>query len=266
MSHYKFTILGCGSSGGVPRLGNQWGACDPENKKNYRLRCSLLIEKFGPAGVTTILIDSGPDMRQQLLKAGTRTLDGVVYTHSHADHVNGIDDLRMIVLNLKKRLNVWADKKTEVRLVRCFDYAFKQLKGSNYPPILEINRIDKDEININGAGGIIKLQTLKVQHGMIDALGFRISNLAYIPDVSDIYGETWGKLNGLEVLIIDALRYRPHSSHTHVEKTLSWIETIKPLKAYLTNMHTDLDYEKLNSETPKHITPAYDGLTIESKY
>jgi phosphoribosyl 1,2-cyclic phosphate phosphodiesterase len=214
-------------------------------------------------GKTTVLIDSGPDMRQQLLRLGVSSLDGVVYTHFHADHVNGIDDLRMIVINIKKRLTVWADKKTKKRLLLCFDYAFKQLKGTSYPPILDIELIKKQTVKINGMGGEIELQPIKVRHGEINALGFRVKDVAYIPDISEFYKSSWNKLTQLKILIIDALRYRPHPSHAHVEKTLSWIKQISPKISYLTNMNTELDYSILNSETPKNVKPAYDGLSIE---
>ena len=262
-ANYKFTILGCGSSGGVPRLGNNWGECDPTNPKNSRLRCSLLVEKFTPQGKTTVLIDTGPDMRQQLLRLKINSLDGVIYTHFHADHVNGIDDLRMIVINIKKRLTVWAEKTTRKRLLRCFDYTFKQLEGTSYPAILNIEQINNNNIIINGEGGEIELQPIKVHHGEIDALGFRVNDIAYIPDISDFYQKSWNKLKNLDVLIIDALRYRPHPSHAHLEKTLAWIERINPKMSYLTNMNTEMDYTTIDLETPKNVKPAYDGLCIE---
>lgn len=261
-SYYKFTILGCGSSGGVPRLGNLWGNCDPQEPKNTRLRCSLLIQRFQKSGVTNVLVDTSPDMRNQLIKASIGTLDGVIYTHYHADHVNGIDDLRMIVINLKKRLTVWADKTTQKRLFKCFDYVFEQMEGSTYPPILKMNLIEQSNV-INGAGGEICLEAIKVNHGSIEALGFKIGSTAYIPDVLEIYESSKPLLKNLQYLIIDALRYSPHPSHAHVDKTLSWINELNPNYSILTNMHTDLDYHTLNSETPSNITPAYDGLSFK---
>jgi phosphoribosyl 1,2-cyclic phosphate phosphodiesterase len=261
-SYYKFTILGCGSSGGVPRLGNQWGNCDPSEPKNKRLRCSLLVQKFGELGVTNVLIDTSPDMRGQLMKAAIGVLDGVIYTHYHADHVNGIDDLRMIVINRKKRLPVWADKATQKRLFKCFDYVFEQMTGSTYPPILEMNSIKQNTV-IEGAGGNICLEAIKVNHGSIDALGFKIGSTAYIPDMLDIYETSKPLLKNLHYLIIDALRYAPHPSHAHLDKTLQLIDEIKPKHSILTNMHNDLDYKKLNSETPSNISAAYDGLNFE---
>ena len=259
---FKFTILGCGSSGGVPRLGDLWGNCDPTEPKNTRLRCSLLVQKFGENGTTNVLIDSGPDLRAQLIKASVGLLDGVIYTHSHADHVNGIDDLRMIVLNRKKRLPVWADNKTQQRLLKCFDYAFTQLEGSAYPAILELNSLQQKTV-IDGVGGKICFEAIQVNHGNIDALGFKIGKLAYVPDVYEIKKRSKHLLFDLEYLIIDALRYRPHSSHAHLDKTLSWIKEFNPRQAILTNMHNDLDYATLQAETPENIAPAFDGLTIE---
>lgn len=258
---YKFTILGCGSSGGVPRLGGLWGNCDPLEPKNSRLRCSLLVQKFGIYGVTTILIDTSPDMRNQLIKASVGILDGVIYTHYHADHVNGIDDLRMIVLNRKTRLPVWADHATQQRLLKCFDYVFEQMIGSTYPPILEMNLI-KEKTIIDGPGGKVCFEKIEVNHGNIDALGFRIGDVVYMPDVLEIYKTSKPSFLNLKYLIIDALRYRPHPSHAHLDKTLAWIEEFQPKQAILTNMHNDLDYSKLKSETPSNVTPAFDGLTF----
>ena len=256
-----FRILGCGSSGGVPRLGGQWGACDPSNPKNMRKRCSLLVTRTGPNGQTQVLIDTSPDMRQQLLDAGVGTLDGVVYTHSHADHVHGIDDLRMIVFNMRARLQVWADGDTTNDLLGRFGYAFVQPKGSAYPPILDLNPIEGD-ITVSGKGGDITLRPFKVTHGRIDALGFRIGDVAYLPDVSDIPDDVWPVLSGLDLWIVDALRREPHPTHAHLAKTLEWIEKVGPRRAILTNMHNDLDYATVAAETPDHIDPAYDGMTI----
>lgn len=257
----SFTILGCGSSGGVPRLGGQWGACDPTNPKNYRRRCSLLITKTAATGITRVLIDTSPDMRSQLLDAEVGTLDAVVYTHSHADHVHGLDDLRMIVFNMRQRLQVWADGDTTNDLLGRFAYAFVQPKGSPYPPICELNSIDGD-ITIAGAGGSITLTPFKVAHGAIEALGFRVNDVAYLPDVSAIPDGSWAHLENLNCWIVDALRREPHPTHSHLANTLEWIERVAPKQAVLTNMHNDLDYATVAAETPNHIQPAYDGMTL----
>ncbi|WP_092066868.1 MBL fold metallo-hydrolase [Poseidonocella pacifica] len=261
MSELRFTILGCGSSGGVPRLGGNWGACDPSNPKNARRRCSLLVERESVEGTTRVLIDTSPDLRSQLLDAGIGTLDGVVYTHAHADHVHGIDDLRVIVYNRQEKLSVWADTPTQERLYASFGYAFVQPENSNYPPILDMHMIDGD-VRVQGAGGAITLSPFHVTHGNIDALGFRMNNTAYLPDVSDIPDDAWGRLHGLDCWIVDALRRTPHPTHAHLDKTLEWIARAKPAKAVLTNMHIDLDYDTVEAETPPHVTPAYDGMVI----
>jgi phosphoribosyl 1,2-cyclic phosphate phosphodiesterase len=261
MAELIFTILGCGSSGGVPRLGGNWGDCDPTNPKNHRRRCSMLVERKDGDDVTRVLIDTSPDLRSQLLDTGVGLLDAVVYTHSHADHVHGIDDLRMVVFNRKERLPIWADGPTQQALYDRFAYAFVQPEGSPYPPILDMNTIDGD-VTIDGAGGAVTLTPFEVGHGSIDALGFRIGDVAYLPDVAEIYDDAWEALRGLDLWIVDALRRTPHPTHAHLERTLEWIEQVAPKRAILTNMHIDLDYEAVAAETPDHVTPAYDGMTI----
>lgn len=261
MAEMRFIILGCGSSGGVPRLGGHWGDCDPTNPRNARRRCSMLIERVSEAGTTRVLVDTSPDLRQQLLDAGVGELDGVVWTHSHADHVHGLDDLRMIVFNMRRRLPVWADGDTQNDLYSRFGYAFVQPDDSPYPPILDMHTI-KGDVMIEGAGGAITLSPFKVGHGAIDALGFRIGGLAYLPDVAQMTDEAWEAVADLDCWILDTLRRTPHPTHSHLEQSLDWIERAAPKRAVLTNMHIDLDYETLDAETPKHITPAYDGMVL----
>ncbi len=262
MGALRFTILGCGSSGGVPRLGGHWGDCDPTNPRNVRRRCSLLVERDGPDGTTTVLIDTTPDMRSQLLDTGTGRLDGVVYTHSHADHVHGIDDLRMIVFNMRERVPVYADGDTQNALLSRFGYAFIQPEGSPYPPILDLRQID-GPLTISGPGGDITLRPFEVNHGSIEALGFRIGDLAYLPDVAKIPDSALDELRDLDCWIIDALRRKPHPTHLCLDEALEWIERMAPTRAVLTNMHIDLDYAQVAAETPDHVDPAYDGMVIE---
>ncbi len=222
----------------------------------------MLVERQTGAETTRVLIDTSPDMRAQLLSAGIGELDAVVYTHSHADHVHGLDDLRMIVFNMKQRLQVWADGDTQNDLYSRFGYAFVQPKDSPYPPILEMNTID-GPVTITGAGGDIILDPFEVGHGSIDALGFRIGDVAYLPDVAEIPDGVWEThLRGLDVWILDALRRTPHPTHAHLDKALDWIARAKPRRGVLTNMHIDLDYAEVDAETPDHITPAYDGMVI----
>lgn len=261
MSTLRFTILGCGSSGGVPRLGELWGACDPANPRNRRTRCSMLVEQAGPGGTTRVLIDSAPDMRAQLLDAGVGELDAVVYTHSHADHVHGLDDLRMVVFNRGSRLPVWADAETRDALLSRFGYAFVQPPDSAYPPILELNGID-GPFAIEGAGGPVTLRPFPVRHGRTHALGFRIGGLAYLPDVSAMTDAAWEAVQGLDVWVLDALRYKPHPTHAHLDLSLEWIARAAPARAVLTNMHVDLDHDTVAAETPAHVTPAHDGMVI----
>jgi len=208
-----------------------------------------------------VLIDTSPDLRQQLLDAEIGELDAVLFTHAHADHVHGLDDIRMIVFNMRQRLPVWADGDTSNQLLARFGYAFVQPAGSAYPPICDLNTINGD-VTIDGAGGPITFTPFEVAHGTIDALGFRIGDVAYLPDVSDIPDAVWPLLENLELWIVDALRRDPHPTHAHLAKTLGWIETMQPKRAVLTNMHIDLDYATLAAETPDHIEPAYDGLTL----
>ncbi len=261
MDHLRFTILGCGSSGGVPRIGNDWGDCDPTNPKNRRRRCSLLVERVTEVGTTTVLIDTSPDMREQLLDAQVGHLDAVIYTHSHADHVHGIDDLRQIVFNLRRRLPVWADGPTQEALLSRFGYAFVQPEGSPYPPILDLHTI-RGPVTISGAGGAVTLTPFTADHGSMEALGFRVGGLAYLPDAVAIPDESWPHLAGLECLIVDALRRKPHPTHAHLDLTLEWIAQAAPKSAVLTNMHVDLDYATLCAELPAHIRPAFDGMQI----
>ncbi|MDO7631858.1 MAG: MBL fold metallo-hydrolase [Loktanella sp.] len=256
-----FRILGCGSSGGVPRLGGHWGECDPSNPKNRRQRCSLLVTRTSGDKHTRVLIDTSPDMRNQLLDADVGRLDAVIYTHAHADHVHGLDDVRMLVFNTREKLQVWADGETADALIARFAYAFVQPRGSSYPPICELNTITGD-VTVQGAAGPLNFTPITVTHGNIDALGLRVNNVVYMPDVSDISEDAWAQLQDLDFWIVDALRRTPHPTHSHLENTLAWIAKAKAKQAVLTNMHIDLDYDVVAAETPDHIRPAYDGMEL----
>jgi phosphoribosyl 1,2-cyclic phosphate phosphodiesterase len=256
-----FRILGCGSSGGVPRLGNDWGACDPSDARNARRRCSALVTREGEGGATRVLIDTSPDLRMQLLDAGVGELDAVLYTHPHADHVHGIDDLRMVVFNTQRRLAVWADEPTSRELLHRFGYAFETPPGSGYPPICELHRIE-GPVTVEGPGGPLIFAPFTVRHGPIPALGFRVGDLAYLPDVSAIPEEAWPLLGGLGCLVVDGLRHKPHPTHAHVAQTLEWIARARPRRAVITNMHVDLDYASFAAELPPGVVPAFDGLEL----
>ena len=264
----RATILGCGSSGGVPRLGGLWGECDPSNPKNRRRRCALLVDRVGPDGLTRVLIDTGPDMVPQLTDAGVGLLDAVVWTHPHADHIHGIDDLRQIVHNRRKMLPGWADAPTTEALVGRFGYVFETPPGSSYPPIVALNRID-GPFRIDGPGGEVAMTPFVVGHGGIPALGFRIAAsdapdraLVYLPDVKDIPEDAWPAIMHAEVFICDALRRTPHPSHAHLSLALDWIERSRARQGVVTNMHIDLDHEEVMAETPAHVVPAFDGMVI----
>jgi phosphoribosyl 1,2-cyclic phosphate phosphodiesterase len=258
----KLTILGCGSSGGVPRIGGGWGRCDPANPKNRRRRCSVLVERFGPDGVTRVLVDTSPDMREQMLSAEVPNLDAVWYTHEHADHTHGIDELRVFFLIQKQRVPVYADAVTTEMLRNRFAYCFADQNG--YPAIAALKPMTAGvELTTSGAGRNITGLPFEVEHGNINALGFRWGNVAYVPDVNRLPDAAKAAISGLDVLIIDALRYTPHPSHFSLSETLAAIAEAKPKRAIITNMHIDLDFETMQRELPLGVEPAYDGMTIE---
>ena len=260
-------ILGCGSSGGVPRLGEgapYWGACDPDNPKNRRSRCSILVTRKAEGGETRVLVDTAPDMREQLLAARIGRLDGVLITHDHADQLHGLDDLRAITINMKRRLDLWSDASGLAGIMKKFDYCFESPPGSGYPPILNAHEIPEPftEFEIEGQGGPVPVLAFGQQHGRIRSLGYRIGPVAYSPDVDGLDEEAFAALDDVECWIVDALRYTPHPSHAHLSRTLEWIARVKPKRAVLTNMHVDLDYDMLLRELPSGVEPAYDGMVL----
>ncbi len=260
----KFTILGCGSSGGVPRPALGWGVCDPNNPKNRRRRTSFLAERRTPDGVTRVLIDTSPDLREQLLDAEVDWVDAVLFTHEHADHTHGIDDLRGLFINRRKRVPVWLDERVSHIMNARFSYCFTSAPGSEYPPMVREHRMEAYKaVTVEGQGGVITALPILQDHGDITSLGFRFGSLAYSCDLSGLPADSVSALEGLDVWIIDALRDKPHPSHLSVSEALDWIESLKPKRAILTNLHTDLDYDELRSRLPSHVEPAYDGLSIE---
>ncbi len=258
-----FTILGCGSSAGVPRPALGWGACDPNNPKNRRRRTSLLVERRVGIGVTRILIDTSPDLREQLIDADVDWLDGVFYSHEHADHTHGIDDLRSLFIKQRQRLDLYMDAHTAKVLRERFGYCFASPPGSEYPPIAtELGLKAGEAISVTGQGGAITALPLLQEHGDIPSYAFRFGSFAYSCDLSDMPPETAEALTNLDVWVVDALRYRPHPSHFSVADALRWIERLKPKRAILTNMHADLDYDVLRKELPPHVEPGFDGMTL----
>lgn len=224
-----------------------------------------MLEQTAPEGSTRVIIDTSPDMREQMLSAQVSAIDGIWYTHEHADHTHGIDELRVFYLHQRQRIPIWADTPTAELLMHRFAYCFISPQGSNYPPIVEHRLIvPGTEISTQGQGGALASLPFKVQHGNIDALGFRIGNVAYTPDLNGVPDASLACLQGLDIWIIDALRQRPHPSHFSLSETLDWITRLKPKQAIITNMHIDLDYETLCNELPSNVTPAYDGLNFEA--
>jgi len=261
-----YTILGCGSSMGVPRVALGWGSCDPNNPKNRRRRCSLLIERANAQGHRTrVLIDCTPDCREQLLEAQVDWLDGVLITHEHADHTHGIDDLRPLFVSKRRRVDVWLDEPTSRAMHARFGYCFMTPPGSEYPPIAHERRLVPGQaITISGQGGDIEVMPVLQNHGDIPSLGFRIGNVAYSADIKYLPDESLPLMEGLDVWIVDALRRAPHPSHLNLDEALYWIDRVNPKRAVLTNLHTDMDYATLTAELPQHIVPGFDGMTLDA--
>ena len=253
----KFIILGCGSSMGVPRTDGYFGKCNPKNPKNYRSRCSALIKTKDE----TVLIDTSPDLRQQLINNKIKNIDKVFYSHMHADQTHGINDLRVFYLKNKKTIPVYADNETKKYLLNSFRYCFKN-NSKEYPAILKINSINRKLFVRDGKKKII-IKPVKVKHGGVSSICYIIdSKLAYISDVSSIDINDYNYFKNLKYLIIDCLWLRHHPSHLNLEKSLKLINLFKPKKAILTNLHSDLDYDYLIKILPKNIIPAFDGLSL----
>ncbi len=262
---WRFTLLGTGSSGGVPRIGNDWGVCDPAEPKNHRLRCCAMVERVSAKTqkTTRILIDTSPDIRQQLLRADVSRIDAVVYSHHHADQVGGIDDLRVLAIRQKSRIPVYMDRATSEELTYRAAYCFKGEGG--YPPILE-RQPDMEPLQrvpIEGLGGNIEIIPLEQYHGEISSLGFKIGNLAYCNDIHAFPEESLAALRGIDTFIIDALRPAPHPSHAHLDQAIAWAQELGARRTILTNMHIDMDYQSLKRSLPEGIEPGYDGLNID---
>jgi len=252
----KLTLLGTGSSMGVPRPDGFFGNCDPKNKKNYRTRCSALIS----FDKNNTLIDTSPDLRSQLLSQKVSFINEVLYTHCHADQTHGINDLRIFYLKNKKKINVYCDDVTSKYLSKNFSYCF--VKKNDYPAILKLRTLKKD-FSIGKVGKKINIKAIKVKHGLIDSISYIINNkIAYISDANEFYKKDFFEFNKLKYLIIDCLRYKKHPSHFNLDDVLKITKLLKPKQTILTNLHSDLDYNQLLKQLPNNIKPGYDGLTI----
>jgi phosphoribosyl 1,2-cyclic phosphate phosphodiesterase len=261
----EFTILGCGSSGGVPRADGDWGDCDPANPKNRRRRCSLLVRRKGvsPESETTLIVDTSPDLVSQTSDAGARRMDGVLLTHDHADQTHGIDDIRAFFIRQRARIGCHMDEATAESMRRRFGYIFVGEGG--YPAIGDIQIVPPhgQAWSIDGPSGAIPVTTFDQDHGGVRSLGYRFGNVAYSSDVVGLDEAAFEALADLDVWIVDALRWRPHPTHAHVDMALEWIERVKPRRAILTNMHIDLDFDDLARKLPAGVEPAFDGLRFE---
>ena len=262
----EVVILGCGSSGGVPRADGAWGDCDPAEPRNRRTRCALMVRRMGEGGprrLTTLVVDASPEFRLQMLAAEVGRLDALLLTHDHADQSSGLDDIRAFALAQRQRIPCWMDEATFATLSRRFSYIFE---GEGlYPPIADRIAVPTlgESFEIDGPSGAIPVTTFDQDHGPVRSLGYRFGNLAYSSDVANLPESAFEALRDLDVWIVDALRRAPHPTHAHLAKTLDWIARVKPRRAILTNMHIDLDYGALIGELPDGVEPAYDGLRLD---
>lgn len=250
----RVVILGCGTAGGIPRIGNEWGRCDPSEPRNNRRRASILIE----AGAQRILVDSSPDLRIQALDAGLDRIDAVLFTHDHADHTHGIDELRFFAIRQRKRIDLYADASTLASLQQRFGYVFQDQASGVYPAIANPHLIEGPFV----AGGL-SVDPFPQDHGTMTTLGFRFGPVAYSTDVVSLGEEAFSILAGVDTWIVDALRDTPHPTHAHLDLTLSWIRRLKPRRAILTHMNLELDYRTLVETLPVGVEPAYDGMILD---
>lgn len=260
MNKTEITILGCGSSLGVPRIDGYWGRANKKNSKNYRTRCSLFIKYKS----MNIIIDTSPDIKNQILKNKIKNIDYVIYTHEHADQTHGINELRPFFWKTNKKIPVYSNKKTSKYLMNSFRYLFFK-KSKYYPPILKINIIN-NKFFLEKNKKKIAFEPIVVKHGDIKANGYLFNKVAYISDCSSISKLNLKKLINLKLLIIDCLKFKTHATHLNYKKCINYINKIKPKKTILTNLHTDMDYLKLKKKLKSkfsNIIPAYDNLKIK---
>jgi len=263
----EITILGCGASGGVPKSDGDWGRCDPLEPRNRRSRCSIAVRRKSTEhtdNATTLAVDLSPEFRQQAVAADLRRIDAVLFSHDHADQTHGIDDIRAFAYRTKRRISCWADLATLESLTARFSYVFKGV--NDYPAIADLNPCPPygEGFDIHGPSGSIPVMGFEMDHGYVRATGFRFGDVAYASDVVGLPDASKALLADLDVFIVDALRYAPHPSHAHLDLALEWISELKPRRAVLTNLHTDMDYQTLVRTLPRGVEPAYDGMTIQS--
>ena len=266
MSDYlEVTLLGSGSSGGVPRADGDWGACDPDEPRNLRTRCSLAVRRkkgSEQSDETTLLIDLSPDFRLQAVRAGIRRLDAVLFSHDHADQTHGIDDIRAFAYRQRSRIACQADAATIQTLTRRFGYVFEGLHS--YPPIATLMEIPRfgEPFEIAGPSGGIPVIAYDQDHGDVRAVGYRIGDVGYSSDVVGLPEASMQALQNLDVFIVDALRYTPHPTHLSISEALEMIRMLRPKRAVLTNLSSEVDYETLRQELPANVEPAYDGMRL----
>ena len=255
----EVTILGCGSSGGVPRADGNWGVCDPNDPRNRRTRCSLLVRRKGEGAETTVVVDTAPDFRLQAVAAGIERVDAVLYTHDHADQAHGIDDLRVFAGRMMRRTPCYMSAADHASLTRRFAYIFNG--AMDYPAICDAHLLPPHGTpwRVDGPSAELPIITFPQVHGPIMSVGYRFGGVAYSSDVSDLKPEAFEALHDLDLWIVDALRWKPHPTHANVETALRWIEQVKPRRAVLTNLHVDLDYAELARQLPPGVEPAFDG-------
>ena len=253
----RITMLGCGPSWGVPRIGNDWGACDPANPKNRRMRCSLLIEDGGQ----TVLVDTPPDLRQQLLTAQVKRIDAVLFTHAHADHSHGIDDLRSVNRMVGKPTPIYGSPFSMGELRARFRYIFAAVDTE--APVFYKPAVEPHEVTGPFTAAGMAVVPFEQDHGFSKTTGFRFGRAAYSTDVMALDDAAFDALEGVELWVVDCIRQKPHPTHSHLERTLSWIDRVKPRRAILTHMDESLDYETLRQALPAGVEPGFDGLVVE---
>lgn len=255
----KFTVLGSASSFGTPAAGNFWGSCDPVEPRNRRHRASLLVE----SDTTRLLVDATPDLRQQLNDFDVTSLDAVLLTHGHSDHINGTDDLRALALNHKKAVPVYGDAETLAEAERRWPYAFKVQNPEYYSSFCEPRMIARDG---NLRIGDIDITHFEQDHVVMKSIGYRFGDVAYSVDMADMPEASLAALEGIKTWIVDGSGYRREKVLTHAtfDRIFNWVERLRPEMTYITVLTTHMDYRTLCDELPPHIRPAYDGLVVEA--